>query len=158
MAKRKIIFLDVDGVLNSDHFIAEYLDEHPNENPISEDVLDKHAINRVYNIVTQTGALIVVSSSWRWDEAAYKALKRQLSEGGVSIYDCTHTELIYSHGRAQEIQQWLDENKCDNFVIIDDAEITIPELAAHHVKTTFLEGLNDTKMNEAISILNQEEN
>jgi len=78
----KVLFLDIDGVLNcAECFKREHdawvekgkpKDEHWN-------MLDPVHIARLNRIVAETGAKIVVSSSWRGDPNLYEKLK----EAGV---------------------------------------------------------------------------
>ena len=61
---RKIIFLDVDGVLNSEEFSRWLWDNHEKKYRGYE-MLDQRAILCLQDIVFVTGAEIVLSSSWR---------------------------------------------------------------------------------------------
>jgi len=63
----KIIFLDVDGVLNHSK-TPEW------ENATSNDVLDIECVVELDRIITFTGAKIVVSSSWRLNPDKCKRL------------------------------------------------------------------------------------
>ena len=60
----RVIFLDVDGVLNSNSF-AEKMFSEQGVRVFYEDILDKRAIACLKQIVSATGATIVLSSSWR---------------------------------------------------------------------------------------------
>ena len=65
MKNRKIVFLDIDGVLNSDAF-ADYMLMEDNVDIFNEDMLDERAIAQLKKIVESAKAEIVLSSSWRW--------------------------------------------------------------------------------------------
>jgi hypothetical protein len=56
----KLIFLDIDGVLNSDRFFAE---AQPARWGIGH--IDPGAVGRVEELARRTGAHIVISSAWR---------------------------------------------------------------------------------------------
>lgn len=58
----KIIFLDIDGVLNSDSILSEYIPEIDGEYYPYQ----KHLVDNLNNVLTSTGAKIVVSSTWRF--------------------------------------------------------------------------------------------
>lgn len=115
-----IIFLDVDGVLNSLPYcqtapIGSYVD-------ISEDNLRDLAV-----LYRETQAQIVLSSTWRELKDAgdtqcrnmYQGLLKALSHYGMSVYSMTPR----IHGnRPEEIRAWLemqtDRQIC--FVSLDD--------------------------------------
>ena len=58
MSKLKILFLDVDGVLNNEQYITDHrTDPYP---------LDIQKISLVNQIKQKTGCYIVISSLWRY--------------------------------------------------------------------------------------------
>ena len=59
----KIIFLDVDGVLNNGSWAMEMYDK--GIRTYRDDILYEPALERLKRIVDATNAYIVVSSSWR---------------------------------------------------------------------------------------------
>lgn len=59
----KIIFLDVDGVLNSDEYIEKT--KKLNIQGIESEV-DPEKITLLRNAIVETGAKVVLSSSWRY--------------------------------------------------------------------------------------------
>ena len=58
----KLIFLDIDGVLNSKDW-SDYV--HSNRDRQLTDVVDPNAVKRICNICEKTDARIIISSSWR---------------------------------------------------------------------------------------------
>lgn len=102
--KINIIFLDVDGVLNS----RAYLNNHKDP----EDEIDMRAVERLAKIYRQCNCKIVLSSSWRelcGDEmkaphSMYKYLESCLAKYGMTIMDVT--PMILSN-RPEEIDAWL---------------------------------------------------
>ena len=109
----KIIFLDIDGVLNSD----EYFDKikNLNINGIENDI-DVSKIVLLKKSLDETGAKIVLTSSWRYTRKA-QALKQLLLSYGI-IVDCTP---FIDNERGIEIKKWLQEhNDVQDFVILDD--------------------------------------
>lgn len=116
----KVIFLDVDGVLNGINYVKS-----------SEKfgvVVDPVRIKLLKTIVTATDAEIVLSSSWRkhWgvtqndcDEIGL-AINQIFREYKLSIYDKT-PDLHFK--RAEEIKAWLsDYPETTHYVILDDEE------------------------------------
>jgi len=142
----KVIFLDVDGVLNSaqdGYSIRLRTDSH---------------LKLLQRIVKKTGAKIVLSSSWRIGfTPASRNLLARFKEYGLELMDCT-PELPGSC-RGDEIRQWLTDNvynyDIENFVILDDeanmAEFTDKNL----VQTDTNIGLQKQDAVECIKMLKQ---
>lgn len=109
----KVIFLDIDGVLNSD----EYFDKTKNLNieGIRRDI-DVEKIELLKKAIDETGAKVVLSSSWRYTKKA-QDLKELLAH--YEIYaDVTP---FIQNNRGVEIKQWLSDNQnVEDFVIVDD--------------------------------------
>lgn len=109
----KVIFLDIDGVLNSDEYIEKT--QRLNIEGIEKDV-DKEKIKLLKKAIAETGAKIVLSSSWRYTKnGGY--LKQLLGEYGIF----TDSTPFVNHERGKEIKQWLTKHpEIDDFVILDD--------------------------------------
>ena len=60
----KVIFLDIDGVLNSETFSKDNHKVYLATGEIKPDV-DEKAVQRLVTIIKETNAKIVLSSSWR---------------------------------------------------------------------------------------------
>ena len=110
----KVIFLDVDGVLNSD----EYFDRIQNLDIEGiESEIDINKVKLLKKAVDETGAKVVLSSSWRYTRNAL-ALKELLANYGIYITDSTP---VVEHKRGLEIRKWLENNNnVEDFVILDD--------------------------------------
>ncbi len=116
----KILFLDIDGVLNSDRWFTEQQDGTfmPHE-----DKMDPKAVAVLNEIIEKSGAKIVISSSWRkffdFDE-----LKRILCEvNGVKAEIFSTTPVRFSFvSRGYEIREWLQNYYED----LREGEITEP--------------------------------
>lgn len=81
-----IIFLDVDGVLNS----IEYLTEKHNELKRTlkqEEMLDTVCIKNLKQIVDKTNARIVITSSWKICDL--DILIKVFSKYNLQVYDAT---------------------------------------------------------------------
>ena len=83
----KVIFLDVDGVLNNGIWAIEMFDK--GIRVYHDDLLYEPSLEQLRRIVDSTGAVIVVSSSWRQIPIAYLHLKEWLEKFGMEIYDKT---------------------------------------------------------------------
>lgn len=153
---RKIIFLDIDGVLNSSEFNDIYRELFVID-PVEYDILDSGPIILVSDIVFNTGAEVVLSSSWREDEDAVWRAEQQLARYGVEIVD--QTPLFGRNARRDdEINAWLDQHpEVTNYVILDDTPMVTSRLEHHQVRTTMARGLLRRHADLAIEILNRED-
>ena len=134
----EIIFLDVDGVLNSVQDRFSWTIES-----------DKHLI-LLSCIVRRTNAKIVVSSSWR-NCGLLDTLKKRLNDFLMSIYDKTKD----IGERGLEIKEWLDShNGVESFVILDDEDFDIKSYFPNNfVKTNEKVGLQKEDVEKCIAIL-----
>ena len=155
---RKIIFLDIDGVLNSSEF-----DDHCREtygvDPVFDDILDAEAILTLRYIIDETGAEVVMSSSWREYPEAKERAVTQMKCYGVEVVDSTPIlqgpkEWGYRNG---EILAWLSEHPdVTNYLILDDIPMDHVEQARRQVLTTMQKGLLREHADKAIEILKRE--
>ena len=155
----KIIFLDIDGVLNN---------LYTKETFQGFVFLEDEKILLLKEIIEKTKAEIVLSSTWRkgWilksenpyssneDVCLFEALEEKLAEYDIELMGCT--EEIGTRG--EEITEWLENHKEDveSYVILDDADES--EFTGHenHLVTTSIEdGLTMKAVVEAVSILNE---
>lgn len=109
----RVIFLDVDGVLNC----SESFERDQSSITIWEPCMEALA-----HLVRETGAKVVFSSTWRWlfdlDE-----LTMMLWTHGVDaeVIGKTAMKGFSSPPRGLEIQMWLDDHpEVEHFVILDD--------------------------------------
>lgn len=133
----KVIFLDVDGVLNSEHIFKKEHRRYKRTNEVRIDKdLDKRFVRNLKWLVKKTGAKIVLSSSWRGAVKANKNhhLNKMFERYGLEIYDYTPKINIE---RGIEIQEWLNHHMdVTNIVILDD-EDDMCHLKEYLVQTKF---------------------
>lgn len=139
----KVIFLDIDGVLNDSMEIYNNTYDEYMDTPT-----DRH-LQVLKDIVDKTNANIVLSSSWRLFKNSRDIVKKRLSDFGMSFIDSTK-EL---GSRADEINEWLSRNTVERFVVLDDEPISY-SFPKNLVKTTFETGLLPEHGKKAIAILN----
>lgn len=147
----KVIFLDIDGVLNN----ANTKDRTPDKFIGIEDIF----VKRLVDIVRSTKAKVVLSSSWRTmkeDEPDYIYMIDKLKSKGIELYGYTTKE---GWNRAEQIKNWLsDKPEVDNFIILDDEfELEFAEsgYTDNLVKTEYAIGLTEEKKQEAINKLSK---
>lgn len=121
----KIIFLDIDGVLNS----RTYFNSRKQIRDIADN-LDPVAIGYLNQLIKDTGAYVVISSTWRMHHSKEELIELLSSRGfkGV-IIGCTPVLSSPHTVRGNEIHSWMRENPeiigtpvCDfnSYVILDD--------------------------------------
>lgn len=183
MVHNKIIFLDVDGVINIPNYIK----------------FDKNCLNNLRLIIEKTGAKIIVSSSWR--TGSLVTTKQALTDGGFpndllpfvigetlrkwsQTIKGSHLKVV----RGNEIGTWVDRNlryawhdnpdmleqykvlredgsfkmmrsnvsgKDFSYVILDDDNDMLLCQSNYFVHTDGLVGLTKENVKEAVYILNR---
>ena len=109
----KVIFLDIDGVLNSDEYMNKVKKLHLQG---IESAVDINKIKLLKEAVDKTKAKVVLTSSWRYTRKA-QFVKDLLANYGIHA-DSTP---FISNKRGLEIKKWLLDNPdVDDYVILDD--------------------------------------
>lgn len=158
----KVILLDIDGVLNKDSTKERF------EGLI---FLEDEKIQLLKELIDQTGAEVVLSSTWRrgWylkehmpnlnesdlaDIRLFEALENKLAEHGITLLSYTDDFGL----RGEEIDAWLKQwqgEPIDAYVILDDMDGR--EMRPHSrylVQTSFWDGLLPKHVKKAVKILN----
>lgn len=147
----KVIFLDFDGVLNHRDFLAGVVLDIKRD----EEMIDAECVARLNSIVERTGAVVVISSSWRYGRTIDR-LQRILNAKGFTgkVAGATTTGFICAP-RRDEIQDAIDQigDNLVSFVIIDDDDEA--EIPGHFVLTNFKVGLTDKHAENASRILGE---
>jgi hypothetical protein len=122
-----IIFLDIDGVLNSGDWAEEL---YKNPNPNYHNFCDPKAVDMLIEFLQSTGFMLVLSSSWRRSGNIYETFKSLDSIpylNKISPYIIGQTcrlNLGRTNGkrwcRGDEIKVWVDEFKPSYYMIVDD--------------------------------------
>ena len=163
-----IIFLDIDGVLNSKFWDASHQME------ISDGkYIDSEKVILLSKLVKSTKASIVLHSGWRfWFDEKLKPTRKEaehlvslLEKEGMYISGVTPdltTEEIrktkkFSKVKADEILTWLHEHEdTENWVVLDDLDLHNEAIARHQVMTDSECGLTEVDATKAAKILNME--
>jgi hypothetical protein len=155
----KVIFLDIDGVLNYDKWYVSKEYQVLQESENVELDIDPKCAERINNICNETGAKIVISSEWR---LSWYGTTMRLVRGGINpeyILDKTPERIWvtipgFDHSRGAEINDWLDFHpECKKYVIIDDRTDFKNNQQPYFVHVNPHIGLTDELMNKAINIL-----
>ena len=160
---KKICFLDCDGVLNSDATFDYYggWGGHFSEtDPATEQNVrwGQELVDNLKYIVEQTGASIVISSTWRhyFSVEKFKEMFKVYGWDKAPVIAKT-AELNYRSNtcRGLEINKYLSENKVDSYVILDDISQFLIEQQEAFVHTNMLDGLSFDDAKKAVEILNK---
>ena len=178
----RVLFLDIDGVLNADcDFVkagggnkknAPYLHT---DSGIEYMGISQPRVARLARIVGETGAKIVLVSSWKpWyedyvhgrpDDHIGKYLVNSLSRKKLRVFGTTQRYEGSCLDRVGGIIGWMDawkashpEDPIDGYAILDDDDFDYHEygLGSHWVRTYFegaSGGLTDEGAGEAIKII-----
>lgn len=136
--KMKVIFLDIDGVLNTN-----------SDREISNDKL-----KLLSELVSKTGADVVLSSSWRnwWNNpktnipgSFITRWKKQFLDNNISITLTTELECP----KNLSIEKFIIQHDVKRYVVLDDEPIDISNL----VKTDAEQGLTQSDCLKAYQLL-----
>jgi len=105
----RIIFLDIDGVLNSQLFYTERSQCQRASDGAGADI-DERCVNYLNSLIAETGAKVVISSTWRSDGLEY--CKTALEAKGFvgEIIDVTPHLRHEGCLRGNEIYHWIQKN------------------------------------------------
>lgn len=164
---KKVIFLDIDGVLNSDGWNAA----HPADIAAGT-LIDQEKVELLALLVKRTQTSLILHSGWRmWFDGQLHPLRREaeklvslLAGAGLSIAgttpDLTTAEIRktrkFSLVKADEILAWLDAHPdVSSWVVLDDLVLQHELVGAHQVKTDPAVGLTAEDVSKAEAMLLQ---
>ena len=144
----KVIFLDIDGVLCTEKSYLAY----GSKGMMFE--WDDLACRFLKTICEKSNTKIVISSTWRCGVENQKHLHQQLQKYGLEehLHEDKYTK-DFSNIRGKEIEDWLKRNGHEEYVILDDCEIMLPEQLPYFIKTDYFEGLMFADYQKVIEIL-----
>lgn len=150
----KVLFLDIDGVLNSEDWVERTKKSGEITVSLTRD-LDRDAVSVLNSIITQSGAKVVISSSWRVFHDLWE-MKSILQRHGFvgEVIDMTPRRAPNPpYRRGNEIQAWLDQHpEVKSFVIIDD-DADMEHLLDKLVRTDWMYGLREEHVAPALKVL-----
>uniref|UniRef100_A0A7S4W197 Mitochondrial import inner membrane translocase subunit TIM50 n=1 Tax=Alexandrium monilatum TaxID=311494 RepID=A0A7S4W197_9DINO len=122
-----VLFLDVDGVL------------HPLQVRHPRQQFARSCMALLDEVLQTTGATVVLSTAWRLDPFARKAVEEKLREHGMPA-PVSRTPSIAQFHRAKEILAWVGRYRPASWVALDDwplmeEPVQGPKLAGHFVQT-----------------------
>lgn len=166
------IFLDIDGVLNSDQdaTATKYKMRVDGDGYLG---IYKPRLRKLKQIVDATGAIIVLTSSWKDSYVEYldqykrgvpskkrnhegRYLRNKFREVNLEIYDTTLKYEFSEKYRGHGIKVYLkDHPEITNWIVIDDAIFNDydKDIRERLIFTDYTEGLNDINVIDAIEKL-----
>lgn len=147
--KRKIIFLDIDGVLNSvDSMIAFQ--------SCNEYALDKVSIGLLKSLCEITGADIVVSSTWRMgrDKKDFMEIFSLHDWHNFPYVGQTRILDMARYNRGYEIKEWLSmySDRNGEYIIIDDDSDMLPEQLDRFIHVSSVNGFRSKHYCQALRL------
>ena len=158
----KVIFLDIDGVLNSEEF-AIWCSEFPDFiREGGSNWVDPNAVKMIVYLCEKHDVKLVISSSWRifdtYNTIEYFKRYRDLiplCNYIVGVTPRSMDDRIWE-SRGEEIQQYLDTHpEVENYVIVDDDNDMLESQKDHFVRCNYMFGLIPGKVIEIEDILNK---
>ena len=178
----KVIFLDIDGVINTEKWVAYSIE---NGLPVhdkydGQHTFDENCLYWLNKIIDETGAQIIISSSWRNDglgtlrkmwRRRYTLGKGDFYKHHDKIYDTTFS-LTTSNFLEQktlmrqlnEDDRWIRGNQIDiylkthpeitKYVIIDDDNDMLDYQQPYFINAKDPNGIEEEHYKKAIEILN----
>ena len=148
----KIIFIDIDGVLNT-------------SDPPSggrKPRLNKRAIDALNAVIEQVPDVrFVLSSRWRVDYGYADVVRYLKSQGlnGVFVgqtpnFDKPETRNL-SPRRRYEIQKYLDDHEINSEYVIIDDNPDLGRLSSRQIRTRFNVGLTESRVADIVRLLNR---
>lgn len=173
-----LIFLDFDGVLNTENHFAKMTVEGVPTRDYYGPKFDPKAVANLQKIIEATDAWIIVSSSWRY--MGLKDLQRMWTDrnlpGWIAGITPLHTEddklletdlsqldeitpEMFSSSRGNEIKAYFNEmpgNSSDSqrYVILDDLNEVLPDQESYFIHINPIVGITEDDVEEAVEILN----
>jgi hypothetical protein len=153
-----IVFLDIDGVLNSKRWFAQISRDRQEHAPKGEPeiwagLIDPTCVACLNSLLEQTGASVVLCSSWRKTHAIDE-ITTILSTRGFRGQIIGATSANETMPRGQEIAAWITEHNGNNilYVVLDDerTEGLLPEALICPSEET---GLTDVEVLQAVRVL-----
>ena len=145
----KVLFLDIDGVLNTQKTVLLYGTVYA-RTPRAAKLLDPYASVFLQRL-TQHGIQIVLSSTWRLGIRSPKELAEVFD---FPVCDVTPSWLFPQAIRGDEVQAWLDEPpQTTHYCIVDDDCDFLSHQLPFFVQTQDQEGLTFAAMTQICKVL-----
>jgi hypothetical protein len=159
----KVIFLDIDGVLNTSETFIERK-KYWEETGVWTLEIDEFRIEYLKQIIDETDAKVVLSSTWKKDFENIDGKVVPIHEKGVALLNILNKYNIelydilkkgYDLSREDLITIWLNEHpNIESFIILDDETTHLKRFVGKQlIKTSILEdGVMLKNMDDCIGL------
>lgn len=151
----KVIFLDIDGVLNSNDTLQK-IHYHQKFKGISPKCaeLDEDNIRNLNNLVRQTNAKIVLHSSWRYGYSQYDgAILTAFREMNLHVDDIVSVKIP---DKDKAISDYIKNHPdISHYVILDDYPL-FPSHESSFIEITADHGLTESYFPQILKLLGYE--
>lgn len=145
----KIVFLDIDGVLNNS-FHNEFSRHHGGLE------FAPSCVANIIELLNETDAKVVITSTWRIRHTVDSLNRKVLTHYGLADYVVGHTPVLDDCPRGEEIKTFLENTNLliDRFIIIDD-DNDMGEFLGRLVRTNNRKGFTSTDKEKALKLLRE---
>lgn len=153
----KYIFLDFDGVLNTEQYQAQLAVAGKEQKDKYGPLFDPEAVARLKRLADETKAEIVIISSWRFIHDT-DTLYEMWEERGLpdEIFRIMSRE-VADDNRSSGVKDFAF-GKYIPYVILDDEDSYVDEQKPYLIRVNSVKGLSDVNVDKAIAILNRFDN
>ena len=151
----KVLFLDIDGVLNKENTVEGVKETRKDRITGEEEIhvytgLDKVLVDRYLSWLKDKDDLdVVLSSDWR----KYPGFRDILNDNGIFWEDVTP---VFNHNRGTEINHWLYKHPWYTHIAILDDNIRMKPVAKYFVQTSIYHGLQTKHLRKVNKLLGYE--
>lgn len=146
------IFLDFDGVLNTNQYQAELAISGEQSSDMYGPLFDPRAARQLRRLIEQTEAKIIATSSWRFIHSIVKIKEMwKYRELPGEVHGTIQAENEFSNRGTDILSYDIDG---EEFVIIDDENDYQPKLQDYLIHTNAVKGLSFRDVEKAVLILN----
>ena len=167
---KKVLFLDFDGVLNTEKYQAELRAAGNSGCDDFGQLFDPEAVENLKMILDAVpNVLLVINSSWKLEGLNLMKALWKARELPGSIHDITpdyvpdllsidlesYENIALLAGKGNEVKQWLSNNAPEgcSYVILDDVPDFLPEQEEHLICVNPITGITMEDAMKAISLL-----
>ena len=152
----KVIFLDCDGVINSDLWFRNPCKRNFDDDPD----IDPRCIDLINRLCDASGAKIVISSDWRYDIWCVKRLEKAGLKNIIDknpIFDVDWYMGPIAPKRGDEINYWLETHpEVTQYCIIDDTNDFYDEQKTHFEKINPYHGFTMENLQNCLKLLSDD--
>jgi len=156
--KTNIIFLDIDGVLNTWRFQDYQVKCFECDSWNAQFNFDPICMKNLKELIDKTNAYIVISSSWRNTDNGIKDICNNLKLYGLENRFFSCTPILDRKTRGEEIEMWLYmfSNMDINYVILDD-DNDVEDLEYRLVQCNDYYGFTKNELEKALELFRRNE-